>query len=205
MSAMFCTANEVAQFLQVEISDEKVASVERAIREATEAIKNYCHQVIEQVVDDEYIFDVAAGQFRLFLPEMPVTNVASIVEDGEALVEGADEDYQVGAYGVLYRVGQNWAEGIQIVEVTYTHGYQLPDGLPDDIVGVCTRAAARAFQAGLKTESLGGVPGIASLGLGDYSVSYGTEGPEGTMGASAARMLLLSEKDILNRYRYVRQ
>lgn len=201
----FCTIEDIEAFLQIEVEAAKEDSAWRAIDEATEAIKNYCHQVIEQVIDDVYTFDVAAGQLRLFLPELPVTNVASVVEDGEPLVEGADEDYQVGVYGVLYRVGQNWAEGIQIVEVTYTHGYQLYDGLPDDIAGVCTRAAARAFQAGLKAESLGGVPGIASLGLGDYSVSYGTEGPEGTMGVSAARMLLLSEKDILNRYRYVRQ
>jgi hypothetical protein len=50
--------------------------------------------------------------------------------------------------------------------------------------------------------------GIASLSLGDYAVSYGSEAGggigEGVMGVSAARVLLLSEKDILNRYRYVR-
>jgi len=53
------------------------------------------------------------------------------------------------------------------------------------------------------------VPGVASKGLGDYSVSFASEAGggvgEGLMGVSGARMLLLSEKDILDRYRYVMQ
>ena len=79
--------------------------------------------------------------------------------------------------------------------------------IPDDVVGVCTRAAARAYQAGLAAAAVGAVSGVASMTLGDYSFSLGTGAGggagEGIMGASAARMLLLSEKDILNRYRYV--
>ena len=44
-----------------------------------------------------------------------------------------DDDYQLGQYGILHRVGQDWATGIQIVTVTYSHGYGT---LPDDIVFV---------------------------------------------------------------------
>jgi len=66
---------------------------------------------------------------------------------------------------------------------------------------VCTRAAARAYQAGLRSADADGIPGVASKSLGDFSVSFAGEGAEGVMGASAARMLLLSEKDILDRYR----
>jgi hypothetical protein len=199
----FCTIADMRAFLQIEIEDDD-ASALWAIEEATAAIQNYTHQAIEQVEDDEITLDVAAGQRRLFLPELPVTEVSEVVEDDETLTAGADEDYQLGAHGILHRVGRDWAAGVQIVEVTYSHGYAT---IPDDIVAVCTRAASRAYQAGLRASEVDGVPGVNAYSLGDYSVTFGAEGgggvSEGVMGASAARMLLLSEKDALNRYRYV--
>jgi hypothetical protein len=206
----FCTVQDVEDFLQIEITDaDKVASCNRAIEEATEVIRNYCHQYIELVEDDAITLDHAGTDNRLFLPELPVRSVSRVIEDGEVLTAGSDEDYQWGQYGILYRVSRNWAAGIQIVQVIYTHGYDLYDGLPDDIIGVATRAAARAYQAGLRASETGGVPGVSAMSLGDYSVSYvgetGGGAGEGVMGASAARLLLLSEKDILNRYRYVKQ
>ena len=199
----FCIVADMENFLQIPIPAAKIASAQRAIAEATEAIKNYCHQVIERVTDDVVTLDCRGGVW-LYLPEMPVISVAAVIEDGETLV--VNDDYKLGQHGILYRIGSLWAEGIQIVTVTYTHGYVT---LPDDIVGVCVRAAARAYQAGLRAAELGGLAGVASMSLGDYSVSFGTEGgggiSEGVLGASAARMLLLSEKDALNRYRYVAQ
>ena len=205
--ANFCTVSDVEDLLQVEIATAaRIAACERAIAEATEAIRNYCHQYIEQVTDDEITLDCMGGT-RLFLPELPVVSVAEVIEDEEILDE--DDDYKLGQHGILHRVAQEWAAGVQIVTVTYTHGYDAYDSLLDDIVGVATRAAARAFQAGLKASETQGVPGVASMGLGDYSVSYASEAGggvgEGLMGVSGARMLLLSEKDILDRYRYVMQ
>lgn len=205
--ADFCTVQDVENFLQIEITaDDKVASVQQAITWATEAIRNYCHQHIDLVTDDVITLDCAGGT-RVFLPELPVVEVSEVVEDGEVLVEGAEEDYQLGQHGILHRVGQDWMAGIQVIEVTYTHGYDAYDSLPDDIVAVATRAAARAYQAGLKASETEGVPGVSAMSLGDYSVTYSSEAGggvgEGLMGASGARTLLLSEKDILNRYRYV--
>ena len=198
----FCTVADVEAFLMVAIATDPVknASTLRAIAESTEAIKNYCHQQIECVT--ETITLDCAGGWKIFLPEIPVISVATVVEDGEPLVVGTD--YQLGQYGILRRMDDDWAVGTQILQITYTHGYAV---IPDDVVGVCTRAAARAYQAGLAAASVGGASGVASMTLGDYSVSLGTGAGggagEGIMGASAARMLLLSEKDILNRYRYV--
>jgi hypothetical protein len=58
------------------------------------------------------------------------------------------------------------------------------------------------YQAGLRAAETAGVPGVVSKSLGDFAVTFGGESVvEGTMGASGARMLLLSEKDLLNRYR----
>jgi len=205
--ADFCTKQDVENLLQIEIlGDDKIASCARAIAEATEAIRNYCHQYIELVTDDEITLDCAGGT-KLFLPELPVVSVAEVVEDDEVLDE--DDDYKLGQWGVLHRVDSDWTAGIQIVMVTYTHGYDAYDSLPDDIVAVATRAAGRVFQAGLKAAGTEGEPGISAKSLGDFSVSYASAAGggvgEGLMGVSGARMLLLSEKDILDRYRYIQQ
>ena len=199
--ADFCTIADLVALLQIEIEYDNV-SAQRAITEATAAIRNYCHQTIELVEDDVWTFDVRPARWNLMLPELPVVEVTGVVEDGEPL--DLEDDYQVGLYGQLWRVGRRWKEGVQVVAVTYTHGYET---IPDDVIGVCTRAAARGYQAGLRSAESEGVPGVASKGLGDFTVSFvGETGGgvgEGVMGASAARMLLLSEKDVLDRYRYV--
>lgn len=201
--ADFCTVDDVRELLQLDIAEvDQIASCQRAITAATAAIRNYCHQYLELVEDDEWTFDVRPARWNLLLPELPVVEVSEVVEDGEPLVAGADEDYQLSLYGQLWRVGRRWKAGVQIVAVTYSHGYAT---IPDDVIDVATRAAARAFQAGLRAADSDGVPGVASKGLGDFSVSFvGETGGgvgEGVMGASAARMLLLSEKDMLDKYR----
>ena len=202
--ADFCTVQDVENLLQIEITDaDKIASCERAIAEATAAIRNYCHQYLEWVADDEITLDCAGGT-RVFLPELPVTEVSEVIEDGEILTE--DDDYKLGQHGILHRVNCDWEAGIQIITITYSHGYAT---LPDDIVAVATRAAGRVYQVGLRASDTEGVPGVSAKSLGDYSVSYASEVGggvgEGLMGVSGARMLLLSEKDILNKYRYVMQ
>lgn len=196
--AQFCTVADLEAFLQLTIPASLTASATRAIEEASAAIANYCRQQLEEVEDDELTFDVAAGCNRLFLPELPVTAVVSVEEDGETLAE--DDDYKLGQHGILYRVGQNWYPGVQTVTVTYTHGYAT---LPQDVIDVATRAAARAYQAGLRASSLEGVPGVQAESLGDHSVTYNPEagGGDSMLGASAAPLLLRSEMRILDRYR----
>jgi hypothetical protein len=200
--ADFCTVDDVEELLQVEISDaDQVASCERAITAATAAIRNYTRQYIERVVDDEITLDVGAPCWEIVLPEIPVISVSSVVEDDETLTAGRDEDYVLAQYGILRRMGQRWDAGPQILVVTYTHGYAT---IPDDIVDVCTRAAARMFQAGLRAAADDAVPGISGKSLGDFSVNYssGAGGVgEGVMGVSASRALLLSEKDTLDYYK----
>ncbi len=198
--ANFATVADIEAFLQVEIDTPmQIASAQRALVEASAAIRNYTKQTLERV-DDEMITLDSPGGYRLFLPELPVISIDSVVEDGEMLA--AVDDYKLGQHGILHRVDQKWAEGIQNITITYTHGYAT---IPDDIVAVCTRAASRGYQTGLKAADTDGVMGVASKSLGDFSVSYTAEGGgvtgEVVMGASSARMLLLSEKDMLNKYR----
>ena len=199
--ANFATVADVENFLQVEVPAEKVDSVERALTEATAAIRNYCRQHLSRVVGDTVKLDAPNGP-KLFLPELPVVEVTAVVLGDETLMD--EDDYWLSQGGILHRLdGRRWDLTGNYVEVTYTHGY---DPIPDDIVAVATRAASRVYQAGLRAEDSGAILGIASKSLGDFSVSFTPETAgggvgEGVMGASAARMLLLSEKDILNRYR----
>ena len=198
--ADFATLADIEAFLQLDIiTPAQIASAQMALKDATAAIKNYCRQFLERVNGEIVTLD-SPGGVRLFLPELPVLSVSSVMEDGELLTPG--DDYALGQHGILHRVGATWATGIQIVAIAYSHGYAI---IPDDIVAVCTRAASRQYQAGLAAADSGGIPGIASKSLGDFSVAYqsaaGGGTGEGVMGASAARLLLLSEKDVLNRYR----
>lgn len=201
--ANFATTADLEAFLQVSITTlEQIAAASRALTEASETIRNYTRQQIDLVVNDVVTLDSPGGS-KVFLPELPVISVASVVEDAETLT--VTDNYILGQYGILHRVSRRWATGIQIVTVTYTHGYSV---IPDDIVAVCVRIASRAYQAGLRASEAGGVPGVSSKSLGDYSVSYSGESgggaSEGVLGASAARMILMSEKDILERYRIMR-
>lgn len=196
--ADFATITDLENFLQVAITTpEQIAAAARALSEASAAIRGYCHQYLSRVSNEKFTLDCFGGNV-VFLPELPAISVSKVVVDGATLANTA---YKLGKYGFLHRLNsQVWPKGVQNVEVTYTHGY---NPIPDDIRGVCARAASRAYQAGLRAADSDAVSGVASKSLGDFSVAYGGEGGEGVMGASAARMLLLSEKDILDSYRIV--
>ncbi len=196
--ADLCTIADVAAFLQIAIAAGSTAAA-RAITEASAAIRNYCNQQIDQTEDDEYTFDVGERQTRLFLPELPVSAIASVVENDTTLT--ATTDYKLGRAGILHRVGNYWYPGVQTVTVKYTHGHAT---IPDDVKSVCVRAAARSYQAGLSAAQLSGVSGVQAQSIGDYSVQFGsqTSGSDGMLGASAAPILLPSEKRLLSRYRY---
>lgn len=209
-SVEFCRVKDLADLLRITIDPDDTGAL-RAIREASAVIQNYTHQTLSLVADDEATFDIGCGQRIIFLPQVPVVSILSVEEDGEALIAGRDEDYVLSG-SMLHRVGRCWVEGIQTVTVTYTHGYALDydfEGWPDDIRGVCTRSAARAYQAGLMAAETGGASGASGTTIGDYQVSYGASAqvsPSGSLlGASAAPVLLRSEKEILDRYKYKRQ
>jgi len=198
--ADFATVEDVESFLQVDIDETlQIIATERALTEASAAIRNYTRQYLEQVDDDVITLD-SSGGYRLFLPELPVIDVTKVVEDGVTLTQG--DDYKLGQHGILHRIDQKWASGIQNITITYSHGF---GDIPDDIVAVCTRAASRSYQAGVRAADSDGLMGVASKSLGDFSVAFASESGggtgEGIMGASAARMLLLSEKDTLDKYR----
>lgn len=195
--ASFCAIADLVAWLQIDIPQAKQAAATRCIREASAMIQNYCRQTLAAVANDAATLD-GNGTTRLALPQLPVTAIVSVVEDGEAL---DSDEYTLGQHGLLHRVNRVWPRGVQNIVVTYNHGYATT---PDDIAAVCARAAGRAYQAGLRADEMGGIPGVASTSLGDYAVAFGGEsggGQEGILGASAAMLLLPSEKQALARYR----
>ncbi len=200
MTVWFCTVQNIADFLQLTIDAAHIEAAEQAITAASAAIQNYCHQYLAEVKDDVVTFDIEHLRYDLHLPELPVSSIKSVIENNEVLTK--DSDYKLGSKGILYRIGRPWVLGVQVVKVIYTHGFAA-DAYPEDLIAVCTRAAARAYQAGLRVEALSGVPGVQAESLGDYSITYGAETSstgEYSLGASGAPLLLRSEKEILDKY-----
>lgn len=193
---MFCQVSDIAEFLQIDIPPDDASAIQ-AITDATAVIKAYTNQMLNQVTDDVETFDCVIGR-KIYLKQLPVTSITSVVEDGVTLIEGVD--YKLGNHGVLHRVNALWAYGVQNIVVTYTHGYAV---IPDIARIVCMRIASRVYQAGRRSAETSGVPGVSSKTLGDFSVSY--EGESGSndpaKGVSAARALLISEKELLDTLR----
>jgi hypothetical protein len=195
--ANFATVADVELVIQQPITGaDKIAAAEFALLTVSSAVRNYCRQEIDLIADDEIILDSVGGRY-IFLPELPVVSVAEILENSVPLV--FPDHYTLSQFGILNRVGQLWYRGVQAIGVKYTHGYAT---IPTDIRTVTARAASRLYQAGLRAAEAGGVPGVVSKSLGDFAVTFGGESvTEGTMGASGARVLLMSEKDLLDKYR----
>jgi len=198
--ADFAVQEDVENVLLYSITEaDEIAAVGYALEVSTDAIRVYVEQYIERVVDDAIVVNGPINSTTINLPEIPVISVSSIYEDDVLLV--ADEDYKLDTdLGVLHRIGQVWSCGIQNIAIVYTHGY---DPIPDTVNGICARMASRIFQAGLRSKENDGIPGVASKSLGDFAVSFEGAGSasDGVMGVSAARVLLLSEKDLLDKYK----
>lgn len=196
--ADFATIDDVELVLLREITEaNEISAVNFHLGVVSDTIREYVEQEIDYVADEAIVLNGPLNTRSLLLPQIPVVSVSSITENDELLVAGDDYILDPGD-GIVYRVGRSWTWGIQNIDVVYSHGYET---IPNSLVGVCARAASRLFQAGLKAADVDGIPGVASKSLGDFSVSYAVETGEGTTGASSARVLLYSEKDILDKFK----
>ena len=195
----FCKISDIEALLQITVEP---AYAKRAIVEAKAAIQNYTNQTIELTIGDVVTLDGQGLGTKLFLPELPVVSVTSIVEEDETLV--VVTDYKLGRYGIVHRlVVTSWYPGFSNIVVTYTHGYTT---IPQEVQDVCARAASRIYQAGLKSANLEGMVGVLNYTLGDYSINWSSEATggvgHGLAGVSSSRFLLPWEKDLLDKYRY---
>jgi hypothetical protein len=187
----FATVAELAAYLARDI-DNADPSALLALSLASDTVRAYIGQEITSVEDDEITLD-GTGTTLVLLPELPVTEISSVVEDGLDLTE--DEDYYWSAQGEVIRVEPRW-EGITRVErpyeslkrverrwlkkpravvITYSHGYAT---VPGPVKAATLALAGRIIDSpsGVKQETIGA-----------YSVTYSSGTP--TLADNEARLL----------------
>jgi hypothetical protein len=183
------TVDDLGDYLgQTLTSSDKATFVVAA---ADQIVKTLTEQHLEEVTDDVILMD-GTGTEAVLLPELPVTEVSSVMEGDELLTE--NEDYVLQGDGELRRLPtvvdsgwstaallKTWTKGQRNLEITYTHGYS---DLPDDLRMVALSIAGRLFN-----ESAGN---IISESLGQYAVRYSDTGSSD---------LNFTEKTVLRKYR----
>lgn len=173
----FASTDELNTYLGRTVSDNTKA--EQALDIATQQIQDYTDQTIEQASGPETLD--GNGRGTIFLSELPVTAVASVVEDGTTLTEGNESDFVWYRNGTLVRIGGCWVNLRQAVVVTYTHGYS---NIPNTIKNITLAVASRILDA---------PPAVTQL---SSSESLST-----TYGPSKAQYLSPLEMGALDRYK----
>lgn len=152
----FATAEDLATHLQRDLSAAETATATQALDIATSIIQSYTGQTLSVVSNDSVILRPIRRRITQ-LPQIPVTSIDSITEDGTLLA--APTYLGDLTTGFLYRVDASWGEQVTVV---YDHGYTT---IPADIRGVTLELAAAPFA---------GRGEIASEALGLYQVTYKT-------------------------------
>lgn len=150
--ATLATAAELRLFLEVDVGDLPDDRANLILSVVSGGVRDEAHQLFDQVETDEIELD-GSGTRVLLLPQLPVTDVATVLEDGTALTEGTDYDWSTS--GVLTRLNGQWTARARRYTVTYSHGYATP---PDGLKGIVLRVAARVVDnpEGLVQEAIGG-------------------------------------------------
>ncbi len=155
MASPWATPEDLRNHLRLAVIDEDQAAEKIAAAESV--IRAELGQTIDAVTGDVAEL-VGNGRRVVNLPEMPVTAVAEVTVDGQALMAG--RGCRWNRYGILTRLGGCWPLDA-VIEVAYDHGYEE---VPDVVKRVCLQVAGRAWvrpSTGLSAES-----------LGDRSVTY---------------------------------
>lgn len=155
MASPWATPEELQAHLRLASIDATQAAA--AIGAAEVIIRAELDQTVDEVLADQVTL-VGNGRRVINLPEMPVTAVTSVTEDGELLVAGTD--YRFNSYGVLTRLGGCWPIDAGI-EVVYDHG---ENPVPDVVKQVCLQVAGRAWVRPTTA--------VTAESLGDRSVTY---------------------------------
>lgn len=156
------------EIFNVSLDVGEAVQVERLLDIASSTLLASAYgQTISEATTEDLTLSPSGGVVRF--PQRPVTAVASVTYDGDALTEGDDYRWTEGGNGqpaYLIRridgVDSYWADD---VVVTYTHGYAT---VPDQIVAAVVFMAAAMKQ----TAADGGVPVVSrSEQIDDYSES----------------------------------
>lgn len=140
MADQLATPEQLASLLQ---QDLDAATADVVLNAATAVVQQAARQRLVLVEDDE-LRRIGTTESWLWLPERPVTEVTSIVLDGETLTVGDDLKEYLGEVGALWRAcgwsASSWRPST--VDFIYSHGYQ-----PDDQRLELARSATLSLAA----------------------------------------------------------
>lgn len=189
-----CTLDDV----QFRLGGQDLSADEDTIEALIAAAQGHIEREAQRPLeadDRTETFDAPDGD-AVWLAVTPVNSVAAVTVDGHTL---DSSEYVVDAgTGRLLRVingiPRSWSTlKVQSIAVSYNGGYST---VPADLVDVCARAAARAYQAG-KSASVNTV-GVKQINLaGSDSVTFTDE----TSDVSAALFLTDEEREVARYYR----
>lgn len=148
--ASFATSADLAARLQRSFSETEKDQAEQLLAGATARIRAITDQWISWVEDDVWVTDAPVSDV-LWLPQRPVSTVASVLVDGVAVTDWRLRGSRLLRSGV-------WSDGCAPVEVqvTYSHGYVLDDEHLALAKDACLAIAAQRMSnpAGYKSESI---------------------------------------------------
>lgn len=157
--ASFATSSDLAARLKKTFSDADTDQADLLLAGATARIRALTGQWISEVVDDVWTTDAPLSR-TLWLPERPVTAVASVTLDGAPVTDWV-------LRGSRLRRTCPWAtcEESEVV-VTYTHGY----GLESEGIGL-----ARDACMALAGWAQGNTTGLRQRTIDDFTQIFGDE------------------------------
>jgi hypothetical protein len=168
------------------------AKIDRLINSVSAAIDKHCRRVFARGTLSEKV--AGKGTPIVMLARPPIVSIASIDEDGAALVEGDDYEIKSDDAATLYKIDGAWGwrtvgtGGIrndplagyerELITVNYDGGFTTPHQvteatypgpatLPADVEEAAILSVVSAFH------SIGGDRRIANEKLMDASVAYG--------------------------------
>lgn len=114
------------------------------------------------IAETDYVYRCDGnGKSELFLPEYPITEVASVIIDGTA-IDAAEENEDTGEYSegwylednVLYLEGYTFPRGSRNVRVAYSAGYgTVPDDIQQCIISMVAYQYRGKGHIGLRSEA----------------------------------------------------
>jgi Phage gp6-like head-tail connector protein len=142
--------------------DEALASM---IRQASGVIADHCNRVFALETVEETI-RLNRRMHELVLERFPVTEIASVIENGVTLTE---DDYEADlAAGTLRRLRNDtrdwWTSKIV---VTYSAGYSLLDAVPMGIERACI-TLVRQYRFGADRDPMLRASGLDNVGNSSY-------------------------------------
>ena len=167
------------------------------LESACQAVRDFLHQDIDYLANDEVRFLVLKReQILLRLPQMPVVEIVSVVEDDDDPLT-IEDDYVLDGRSGLRRLGDFWPYD-STVTVTYSHGWATTLDDVDVLEGINrvpanVRQKALDLAAAAVTTSAGAAGTVESETIGSYSYSTTSD---------AAAGMVITEEDGLSIARY---